>query len=312
MSSLARRHDDVPGQCSCGLAGTCASPVCAPAAATPPIARNFLRSMRHSSSIRSARRRFPPRRRCPARRSARAPASAAAPAWRRNARWRACLHGTRDRWRRPRARCAATAARARHEPAADGEAAQLQERHRHGHGAVRRGCRARAAAHRSTLRSRATARVRRIARAAAPSACVGASALSDCVHLVEKRAERRAAVAADLAADEIVRLDARRAFVDRRDAHVAQGLRGAGFLDVAHAAVHLDADRRDLDAALGAEALDDRNQQVAARLRGGAHRLVGMRVAEIELVRRVQRQRARRLRPWTSCLATCASRRGGR
>ena len=45
--------------------------------------------------------------------------------------------------------------------------------------------------------------------------------------------------------------------------------------------------------ALGAQTLHDRDQQVAARLRGGAHRFVRMRGAEIELVRGVQRQRAR-------------------
>ena len=56
------------------------------------------------------------------------------------------------------------------------------------------------------------------------------------------------AVATDLAADEIVRLDAGRAFVDRRDANVAQRLRSARLFAVAHAAVHLDAGRVDVDA----------------------------------------------------------------
>ena len=54
---------------------------------------------------------------------------------------------------------------------------------------------------------------------------------------------RRAAVARRLAADQVVGLDAGRAFVDRDDARVAVVLRGAGLLDEAHAAVHLHAER---------------------------------------------------------------------
>ena len=74
--------------------------------------------------------------------------------------------------------------------------------------------------------------------------------------------ERLAAIARDLAADEVVRLDAGGALVDRGDPRVAQVLRGARLLDVAHAAVHLHAERGHLLRHLGAPALDDRDHQL--------------------------------------------------
>ena len=69
-----------------------------------------------------------------------------------------------------------------------------------------------------------------------------------------------------LAHDEVDRLDAVGAFVDRRDAGVAKSAGGAGLLDEAHAAMHLDAERGDLDADVGGECLGDRRQQVGALL----------------------------------------------
>jgi hypothetical protein len=48
------------------------------------------------------------------------------------------------------------------------------------------------------------------------------------------------AVAAELAADQIIRLNAGRAFIDGRDARIAQVLRDPGFLDESHAAMDLD------------------------------------------------------------------------
>ena len=62
-----------------------------------------------------------------------------------------------------------------------------------------------------------------------------------------------AAIAQRLAADEVVGLDRRRALVDRQDLGVAVELRGAGFLDVAHAAVDLDAEARHLERHVGEE-----------------------------------------------------------
>ena len=79
-----------------------------------------------------------------------------------------------------------------------------------------------------------------------------------------------AASSGKLATGEVRRLDAGRAFIDRRDAGVAQRLRRARVLDEAHAAVHLDAEVRNLKPALRAAALDDRNEQVSPRLRAAA------------------------------------------
>ena len=78
-----------------------------------------------------------------------------------------------------------------------------------------------------------------------------------------------------LAGDEVDRLDAVGAFVDRGDARVAVVLRGAGLLDIAHAAVHLHAERGDLAADVGRERLGDRREQRGAlvrRLRAPSHR----------------------------------------
>ncbi|MCY1512795.1 hypothetical protein D9M68_472690 [compost metagenome] len=69
-----------------------------------------------------------------------------------------------------------------------------------------------------------------------------------------------AAVALRLAADQIVGLDGGGALIDGQDARVAVKLRRAGFFDESHAAVHLDAQRRDLDRVLGRETLDDGHQ----------------------------------------------------
>ena len=85
--------------------------------------------------------------------------------------------------------------------------------------------------------------------------------------------DRRAARERQLARDEIDRLDAVGAFVDRRDARVAIMLRRAGLLDVAHAAVHLHAERGDLAADVGRERLGDRREQRGALVRGLARAL---------------------------------------
>ena len=80
-------------------------------------------------------------------------------------------------------------------------------------------------------------------------------------------AHGRAAGQRHLAADQIERLDAVGALVDRGDARVAQVLRRAGFLDEAHAAVHLHAERGDLDADVGRKRLGDRREQRGALVR---------------------------------------------
>ena len=90
---------------------------------------------------------------------------------------------------------------------------------------------------------------------------------------------RLALVAGQLAADEVAGLDAVGAFVDRRDARVAQMLRRAGLLDIAHAAMHLDAGRGDLDPLVAAPRLDHRDQQIGATL--GA-RAAGMALRSVD------------------------------
>src|SRR3546814_13161442 len=67
--------------------------------------------------------------------------------------------------------------------------------------------------------------------------------------VVDQGADEVAARHAELAAHQIGRLNAVGAFVDRGDARVAIMLRGAGFLDEAHAAMDLHAEARDLAAA---------------------------------------------------------------
>ena len=68
------------------------------------------------------------------------------------------------------------------------------------------------------------------------------------------------------------------AFVDRGDARVAHVLRRAGLLDVAHAAMHLQAERGDLVADVGRQGLGDRRQQRGA-LAGRRARFGGSRRA---------------------------------
>ena len=69
-----------------------------------------------------------------------------------------------------------------------------------------------------------------------------------------------------LAGDEVDRLDAVGAFIDRRNAGVAIEARRPGLLDEAHAAMHLDAERAHRDAGVGGESLGDRRQQIGTFL----------------------------------------------
>ncbi len=72
-----------------------------------------------------------------------------------------------------------------------------------------------------------------------------------------------------LALDEVDRLDAIGALVNRRDARIAHVLRRAGLFDEAHAAVDLDAERGRFVADVGRERLGDRRQQRGAVARRG-------------------------------------------
>ena len=97
-----------------------------------------------------------------------------------------------------------------------------------------------------------------------------------------QRLHRRAARERQLARDQVDRLDAVGAFVDRGDARIAIVLRGAGLLDVAHAAVHLHAERGDLVADVGRERLGDRREQRGAFVRGLARRVVRAALRAVE------------------------------
>src|SRR3546814_19937427 len=86
--------------------------------------------------------------------------------------------------------------------------------------------------------------------------------------IVDQGADEVAARHAELASDEIGGLDAVGALINRRDARVAIMLRGAGFLDEAHAPMHLPAEARAFAAAVGRVRLDQRDQYVGAHPRG--------------------------------------------
>ena len=108
----------------------------------------------------------------------------------------------------------------------------------------------------------------------------------DRTHFRDQQLDGRAFFIRDLSSDQIIGLDAGGAFVDCRDAGIAQVLRGAGFLDEAHAAVHLHAGRCDLDRLLGAPAFDDRREQIEHGLVLHALGFVGMQQGFIQMSRR--------------------------
>ena len=99
---------------------------------------------------------------------------------------------------------------------------------------------------------------------------------------VDIERDRFAAFQRHLARHQIERLDAVGAFVDRGNARVALVLGGAGLFDEAHAAMHLYAERSDLDADIGGEGFGDRRQQRGALVRGFARRLVLAAVRAVE------------------------------
>jgi hypothetical protein len=110
----------------------------------------------------------------------------------------------------------------------------------------------------------------------------GVDRLDDAAQFAEMRLRPRAAGERQLAGDEIDRLDAVGAFVDRGDARVAKKLRRAGFLDIAHAAMHLHAERSDLVADVGRKRLGERRQQRGARVRRLPRGGVGAALGAVE------------------------------
>ena len=114
-------------------------------------------------------------------------------------------------------------------------------------------------------------------------------------HLGHQGAEGGALVAQQLAVHQVHALDAVGAFVDGGDAHVAQMLGDAGFLDVAHAAEHLHRQVGHLDARGRRPGLDHRSQQLDAGVDGLAHRRVGVALRDVDTRGDVVGQRPRRL-----------------
>jgi hypothetical protein len=112
---------------------------------------------------------------------------------------------------------------------------------------------------------------------------------------LKKACTARAAILAKLAADQVHRLNAVRAFVDLGDARVADELLHAPFADVAVAAIDLLGVDRDFEALVGQIAFDDGRQQRDDVHRRFALRLVGRLARKIDLQRAPEDERAGRL-----------------
>ena len=124
----------------------------------------------------------------------------------------------------------------------------------------------------------------------------GVHRLDDGAQFGEIGLDRLAAKKRQLAGDEIDRLNAVGALVDRGDARVAIKLRRAGFLDEAHAAMHLHAERGHFDADIAGKGFGERREQRSARMRGLARRLVGAALGAVERQRGRVADAARGLR----------------
>ena len=125
---------------------------------------------------------------------------------------------------------------------------------------------------------------------------VAAVLLDEALHLGEERLQRAAAVARQLAADEVHRLHAVGALVDHGNARIAHELLHALLGDVAVAAIDLLRQHRIGEALVGQHAFDHRREQ--AHVVGGRlpRLLVGRAVLDVALQRGPDHQRAARLR----------------
>ncbi len=121
---------------------------------------------------------------------------------------------------------------------------------------------------------------------------VGAVLLAELADLLEEGLDGAAAIEAELAADEVERLDAVGALVDHGDAGIAHELAHAVLFDVAVAAEHLLRHHRVLEALVGEHALDDRRHQAEVVVGRLAVLLVARAVGDVGLDRRPQDQRA--------------------
>ena len=100
---------------------------------------------------------------------------------------------------------------------------------------------------------------------------------------MEEAAQQPAHVLAELAADQVERLDAVGALVDLGDAGVADILLDAGLADVAVAAEHLHGEVRGGEAVIGEECLDDRRHQCREIVGRLPLRRIGVALGTVEL-----------------------------
>ena len=181
---------------------------------------------------------------------------------------------------------------ARHQPAAGHRAEQFQIRHRH--------CGRSLGLLTVVINQPVRRRLQRMHRLHVAAMHAGKrlarrrKAGVESAHLVNQRQRGCAFFGADLAADQVVGLDAGGAFINGRDARIAQILRSAGLFNEAHAAMDLHAGRGDFHRNLGAPALDHRRQQVKPCLVLCACLWVRMMLRAIEFSCRVITQRAHR------------------
>ena len=110
----------------------------------------------------------------------------------------------------------------------------------------------------------------------------GAQFLFGVGNLLGERTRRGTTVAQGFASQQIVGLNRSGAFVDGQYTRVAVVLRGAGFFDKPHAAVHLHAQRCNFKAHLGAEPLDQRHHEFIKGLVCLAHLRVGVGVRHVK------------------------------
>jgi hypothetical protein len=176
-------------------------------------------------------------------------------------------------------------------PASRDHAEELEQRHGARRDAARSPCRSRETTYRTADSSASMAARTRAPprRGSAPS-----RAPPELAHVLDEGLRGAAAVARDLAPDEVVRLDARGPFIDRRDARIPIQLCDPRLLDEPHAAVNLDRKRGEGHGILGAPPLDDGDHQIRERLVPGALLCVRMHASRIERHRRYAREGAHR------------------
>ncbi len=123
------------------------------------------------------------------------------------------------------------------------------------------------------------------------SAASPSCARDEIADLGEEGGDGAAAVARQLAADEVEALDAVGALVDHGDPGIADELLDAGLGDVAGAAEHLLRRDRIVEAAVGEDALDHRREQADPVLRRLARRRIRRAEGDVGVERHRQRQR---------------------